>query len=85
MVPQNNTFLKRKGLLRGGGIFPFSTLGEMGFVRGKEDILLLSPTLGYSHVKVVVPLRKRDTAIPPRVVYVLWRESVIREKLRFSL
>jgi len=46
MVPQNNTFLKRKGLLRGGGIFPFSTLGEMGFVRGKEDILLLSPSIG---------------------------------------
>ena len=38
--------LKRNRILREGKILFLSTLGEKGFARGKEDIPLLSPSLG---------------------------------------
>jgi hypothetical protein len=37
---------ERIGLLRKGKVVFLSTLEEKGFVRGKEDILFLSPSTG---------------------------------------
>lgn len=37
---------EKMGLLREGKIISVTTLEEKGFVRGKEDILFLSPSIG---------------------------------------